>query len=114
MRIIVCGGRNYDQKEIIFHELDKLHAANEITAVIQGGARGADLIAKEWAIARNIYCITYPAEWELYGKAAGFKRNVEMADTRPDLVVAFPGGRGTESMKRIAQSRGIPVIEPIV
>jgi len=52
------------------------------------------------------------AKWSKHGRAAGPIRNQEMIDEcKPDLVVAFPGGRGTADMVRRAKAAGIRVIE---
>jgi hypothetical protein len=82
--------------------------------VIEGGARGADALAASWV--RNpgwegtVEHEQYPAEWSLHGKAAGPIRNQEMLDVgKPDVVYAFPGGRGTADMVRRANKAGIEV-----
>jgi hypothetical protein len=57
-------------------------------------------------------CLRVSAEWEKFGKKAGFIRNEKMlALGKPDLVVAFPGGVGTAMMVRLARKQGIRVIE---
>jgi hypothetical protein len=53
----------------------------------------------------------YKADWDTYGKSAGPIRNQKMLDTGIDYVIAFPGGRGTEHMKKIARKAGVTVIE---
>ena len=83
-----------------------------IALVIAGGARGADTIAAEWAKARDIPCEVYMADWDGLGPKAGPIRNQRMLDEgKPDLVVAFPGGRDTADMMRRARSAGVEVVE---
>lgn len=54
----------------------------------------------------------FPAKWKMYGRSAGAIRNaVMLSEFQPDIVVAFPGGRGTAHMVRIARAAGIDVIE---
>jgi hypothetical protein len=54
----------------------------------------------------------FPADWEKYGKAAGPIRNQQiLVEGKPDLVVAFQGGRGTANMVSRAQQAGVPVVE---
>lgn len=78
-------------------------------AMIEGGANGADHFAKAWAEERGIPFRTFHANWRMYGRAAGAIRNAQMlAEGKPDLVVAFPGGPGTADMVRRA---GINVME---
>lgn len=111
MKIIVCGGRNYLHTRRMFEVLDQIHAHRPITHLIHGGARGADSIADKWARERSIPIITcISADWEQHGRKAGWLRNLEMADMKPDLVIAFPGGKGTAMMKDIATQRRIEVV----
>jgi hypothetical protein len=84
----------------------------EIT-IVEGGARGADLMAKHWATLNNVPVEEYKADWDQYGKAAGPIRNKQMLDTGIDVVIAFPRGRatGTKHMMKIARETGVEVIE---
>lgn len=112
MRVLCCGGRDYPDQERVFTVLRKLHAEAGIDLVIQGGARGADYHARQWAQDTGTSCDTYEAAWEQYGGFAGPRRNAAMlADGRPDLVIAFPGGRGTADMVKKARKAGVEVIE---
>ncbi len=84
----------------------------DIDLIIQGGARGADHLAAQWAASRDVDCITVPARWDMHGKGAGPIRNQYMIDCyAPDLVVALPGGRGTADMVSRAKAAGIHVVE---
>ncbi len=110
MRVLVCGGRNYVDSSTVWGELDSLRRKHEFLFVIQGGAHGADQIAREWCMSRKQGFLTVDAEWEAHGKAAGPIRNQKMIDLyNPALVLAFPGGRGTADMVRRATTAGIPV-----
>lgn len=110
MRIIVCGGRNYRDWETMFSELDKRLAG--LSVIIQGGANGADRLAKDWATNNCVEWLEYKAPWAEFGKRAGPLRNAMMLhDGKPDLVLAFPGGSGTSDMIRRAKAAGIPVHE---
>ena len=112
LRVLVCGGRKYDNGIRLYGVLGKLHRTRGIAVVIQGGADGADTLAVKWAMANGVNTITYAAEWDKHGRAAGPKRNQAMVDREsPDLVVAFPGGRGTADMVRRARAAGIEVSE---
>lgn len=107
MRAIVCGGREYSDEATLFAALDSIKPA----LVIQGGAPGADRLALKWCHSRCIECWNMPADWKKHGKAAGPIRNQRMIDEgKPSLVIAFPGGRGTENMVQLAERAGIPVI----
>lgn len=118
MRVLVCGGRDYCDSSRVWGELDALHrtAKHDCMVVIQGGATGADCIAREWCCARYVRYENYPADWKAHGKAAGPMRNQRMLEQgQPDLVLAFPGGRGTADMVRRAKVAGIKVreLEPV-
>lgn len=103
MRILVTGGRNFRDWELMCLVLDKL----EPTVIIQGGARGADMMARQYANSRKMPRITYDYLSYL-GKAGGPARNDFMVrDCRADLCVAFPGGRGTEDCANNARAQGI-------
>ena len=109
MTILVCGGRTYRNHR---HVSKILGAIDGISLVIQGGADGADACARAWAAEQGIPCRTYEAGWTAYGRAAGPIRNQRMLDEgRPDLVVAFPGARGTLDMVQRAINAGVRVID---
>jgi hypothetical protein len=113
MRVLVCGGRNFDDVNAVHGALDAIHAETPITFIIEGGARGADSLAQFWALSNEIPGKSYPADWETHGRAAGPIRNLEMlTDGKPDLVVAFPGGRGTQNMVTQARLAGVRVLLP--
>jgi hypothetical protein len=114
MRILVCGGRDFNDSRAVFRALDELHASERgpITSLIEGGARGVDESAYGWALKKGLQHKTYPADWAANGKAAGPIRNaVMLRDGNPDLVMAFPGGRGTAHMVSLARKAGVEVIE---
>lgn len=109
MIVLVCGGRNYANAERVGNILDNL----TITMIVEGGAGGADGLARQWAYANDVEVRTFPANWGKYGRSAGPRRNRQMlAEGKPDLVVAFPGGRGTADMVRVAKEAGVQVIQP--
>lgn len=107
MRILVCGGREYCNREQLYDTLDSYPTP---AAIIEGGAQGADRFAREWATERGIQVETFPADWKTHGKSAGPIRNQQMLkEGRPDLVVAFAGGKGTQHMMTIARNAGVKV-----
>jgi hypothetical protein len=111
-RVLVCGGRDYSDADWLFGVLDHYHRAGAFECIIQGCARGADTLAGEWADARGVPVLPFPADWKRDGNAAGPIRNAQMLrEGRPSFVVAFPGGNGTDDMKRQAKRAGVPVLE---
>jgi SLOG family YspA-like protein len=115
VRVLVCGGRDFSQQthewSFLYKSLDEVRLTHGITHLIQGGARGADACARAWAIYNKVPFTEYPADWEKHGKGAGFIRNAQMLrEGKPDLVVAFPGGRGTDMMCELALKAGVEVV----
>lgn len=111
-RVLVCGGRNYDDRRSLDMVLDAAHSANPIVCLIHGAAQGADMLAADWALSHDVLCNAYPANWERDGKAAGPLRNQLMLDQgKPHIVIAFPGGKGTADMIRRSEASGVPVVK---
>jgi hypothetical protein len=91
VRVLVCGGRDYENTGALGQFMDELARRITITAVIEGDARGADRLAGEWARRHGIENIKFCADWEKLRRKAGPIRNQLMLDEgRPNLVVAFP------------------------
>ena len=110
MRILVCGGRDYRNKTILYSVLEDINSQHHIEAIIEGDAQGADRIAGWWAQKNGVKNEKYVAEWNKYGKSAGHIRNKRMIDEgKPTLVIAFPGGAGTKNMIEQAEKAGIEV-----
>jgi hypothetical protein len=132
MRLLVCGGRSYGrvpdgcppdqirshaevaarQSFLLRETLDVIHQATPIAVVIHGAAAGADAHADSWARLKGISVEPYKANWRTHGAKAGPIRNQQMLDAgKPDMVVAFPGGRGTADMVKRAKAAGIRLME---
>lgn len=115
MRVLICGGRNFSDRDLMSRMLMRFKPDNVATdasehVFILGGAPGADTLAEEWADVFGIRKRLFPADWQTHGKAAGPIRNQRMLDEgRPDLVIAFPGGVGTHDMVRRARKAGVEV-----
>jgi len=108
VRVLVCGSRRFDNRDKLFHTLDELNAsAPEFLEIVSGGARGADELAREWAVKNGVDHHIFYARWEQEGRSAGPRRNQRMIDTRPDVVIAFKPHsvgptKGTDHMLRLA------------
>lgn len=116
MKLLVCGSREFNSYEILKTKLDaviKTLNTSDIT-IIHGGAEGADRLAGQYALDNQINCMCIPAKWKLYGKSAGFRRNIEMINmlSSRDLVVAFSvnQSKGTQHTIDNATSKNIKVI----
>lgn len=110
-RLLVCGGRDFQDMDFLEWAMADVRPWCVLRPlVIQGGAKGADALAKRYAAAMGWPCAELPALWDNYGKRAGSLRNEWMLDLlMPDLVIALPGGKGTAHMVRIATKAGIDV-----
>lgn len=104
MVALVCGGRDFNDYEIVKSALDALPFTPSI--IVHGDATGADRLAQRWAIERGIHSAAVPALWKVLGKRAGSERNKTMLLLQPKYVVAFPGGAGTAGYDTPGQSGG--------
>lgn len=107
-RTLVCGGRDYKDAATVAAML----SATKPETLIHGGAAGADTLAGTWwkRFGPN-YALVFMADWDRHGRRAGPIRNAHMlAEGKPDFVLAFPGGRGTEDMVTKAKAAGVPVL----
>jgi hypothetical protein len=115
VRLLVCGGRDYSDRERLFRILDAAMRGLTFEVLIHGGATGADALAADWAKARGVKPLPFPiskADWDRYGKGAGPRRNEKMLrEGAPTLVIAFPGKDGTADMVRRAKAAGLRVVE---
>ena len=112
MRILVTGSRDWEDEGVISVALYEHGRIGLDTTLVHGNARGADLIAADWA---QILCWRierHPAEWEKHGKAAGYIRNKEMVDAGADICLAFirNKSKGATMCADLAEKAGIPTI----
>lgn len=113
-RVLVTGSRDWDDRDAVHAQLDRLHREHGNVEVIEGGATGADTHAREWATAKGRPLKTYKADWKKHGRSAGPRRNQQMLDeAKPERVIAFSrdleSSRGTKDMVRRARKAGVPV-----
>ena len=112
MRVLVCGGRDYSDKAKLNQVLNEVHRGYRITTIIEGDASGADRLAGTWARLHNVPNLKFPAHWRVHGYVAGHIRNKQMLEEgKPDLVIAFPGGKGTMNMVEQAKRAGVITIQ---
>ena len=118
LRIIVAGSRDFDDQSMMNVLLDDYIDGydKENVVIISGTARGADSMGEEYAKNAGLRCKRFPADWDTYGKRAGYLRNVQMADyamadNSNGVLYAFWNGesKGTGHMIQIAKSRGLKV-----
>jgi hypothetical protein len=109
MRLIIAGSRAFTNYQLLCQTLAP--ERSRITQVITGGAHGADQLGYRWAWKHAITHQLFRAEWERFGKAAGVRRNHQMAQAG-DMLVAFWDGQspGTEHMVQVMRQVGKPAV----
>jgi len=106
--IIVAGGRDFNNYELLKEKLDKLHRHFGGFEVVSGKARGADSLGERYALENNLPIAEFPADWDKHGKKAGFLRNADMADYADGCIVFWDGvSKGTQHMINLAKEKGI-------
>lgn len=110
MRIIIAGGRNFKDYELLKHECDKIISTYNIKnpEIISGNAKGADLLGEKYADENNLTVHHFLPNWFKYGRSAGIRRNKQMAENS-DMLIAFWDGKskGTKNMINQAELVGL-------
>lgn len=104
-KLIVAGGRDFTDRALLEAEILSL-VNNELSestvSIVSGMARGADRLAWEYAKSKNMVCYEFPADWNKYGKSAGYRRNSEMAEFADGLLLFWDGrSKGSGHMLNI-------------
>ena len=112
-KLIVAGGRDFTDYEAAASEITALangELGERAVSIVSGMARGADALAAQFARDNNIKLYEFPADWDKYGKRAGYLRNAEMADFADGLLAFWDGeSRGTKHMIETMQNLRKPV-----
>jgi hypothetical protein len=106
MKTIISGGRDYQLTEDDYYRLAEIN----ITEVVSGCARGADIGGELYATNMKLPIKRFPADWGRHHVAAGPIRNKAMAEYA-DACVVFPGGKGTDNMFEQATKKGLIVFD---
>ena len=112
MKILIVGSRAFNDYNLLKNTIDNILAeknCKENIEIVNGGAKGADSLAEQYAKEKGYALRIFPADWNQYGKSAGYKRNIEMHDyiSRFDdrCCVAFWDGesKGTQHSFELAK-----------
>lgn len=109
MKTIIAGSRTITDLRLLEQTIEE--SGFVITEVICGGARGVDDLGRKWAGNGNrIPVKMFPAKWDVFGKSAGYKRNIEMVEYGEALIALWDGhSLGTKHMIDVATSKGLKV-----
>ena len=109
-KVAFTGGLNFNDHQLIWDRLDKVHAKHPDMVLLHGGSpKGAERIAARWADHRKVPQIAFKPDWTKHAKAAPFKRNDQMLDVLPIGIVVFPGTGIQDNLADKARKMGIPV-----
>lgn len=106
IKIVIAGSRNFDNFIFLMSRMDFLLGKSNLedVQIISGTARGADQLGERYASMRGIKVLRMPAEWDKFGKSAGYMRNEEMAQEATHCVVFWDGvSKGTKHMMDLAK-----------
>ncbi len=104
VKIIVAGSRSFDDYKLMEEKLDELIRGRKNTEIVSGTAKGADLLGERYARERGFEIKRFPADWDKFGKKAGYLRNEQMAKYANACVCFWDGNsRGTKSMIDLAE-----------
>lgn len=110
--MLVTGGRDYKNDFFVsmaLSEVNEVLTGKAVTLIV-GDATGVDTFARKAALEFRWNVEVFKADWDEHGKAAGPIRNGRMINEgQPDIVLAFPGGRGTANCVKQAEEAGVPV-----
>ena len=111
LKVIIAGGRdyyNYEQLENRCNHILQHHLPN--VEIVSGTARGADQVGEQYAKKHHLGLKLFPADWDTFGKSAGYRRNTEMAEYADGLIAFWDGkSRGTKHIIDLATTAGIEV-----
>lgn len=108
-KVIVAGSRGFNDYKLLKDTLDYL-LQNKLpdVLIVSGTARGADTLGEKYAVEKGIDFVEFPANWDEFGKSAGYRRNAEMADYSDACIVFWDGkSRGTKHMIDLAEKKSL-------
>ena len=109
-KVAFTGGFEFNDHQLIWDRLDKVHAKHPDMVLLHGGSpKGAERIAARWADHRKVPQIAFKPDWTKHAKAAPFKRNDQMLEILPVGVMVFPGTGIQDNLADKARKMGIPV-----
>ena len=110
IKVIIAGGRDFHDYSLLESMCDLAFKRYGQIEVVSGCAKGADELGERYANERGHLIKRFPADWDKYGKSAGYRRNNEMADYAGALLAFWDGSsKGTQHMINLAKNKGLAV-----
>jgi hypothetical protein len=110
MKLIIAGGRDFSNYDLLIESVNLIIPGVPGVEIVSGGAKGADNLGERFAIDNNLQIKRFPAEWDKYGKSAGYRRNSDMADYADSCICFWDGqSKGTNHMINLAKQKGLSV-----
>jgi hypothetical protein len=111
MKVIIAGGRTFSDYDLLCQKCDKALSLQTEIEIVSGAANGADKLGEKYANEKGYPIKQFPADWDKYGKSAGYRRNEEMAKYADALIAFWDGkSKGTNHMIDLAKHYGLNVV----
>ncbi len=116
MKLIIAGGRNFHNYEQLCKVCDNILQDQTNIEIVSGAYyKGADKLGEQYAAEKGFRLTKFPADWNRFGKAAGPKRNEQMANYADALIAFWDGkSKGTKHMIGLANKRKLNVLISII
>jgi hypothetical protein len=113
MRVIIAGSRTIGNYRLVEDAVKE--CGWPITEVVCGKAKGVDTLGESWGFNHQVNIRYFPADWNKFGRKAGFLRNMEMAEYGEALILIWDGeSKGSKMMLDIARKKGLKIYEKVV
>jgi ABC-type enterochelin transport system substrate-binding protein len=110
LKVIIAGGRDFKNYELLKEKCQKILANQKEVIIISGGANGADKLGEQYAQEYGHKVEKFLADWDKFGKSAGYIRNKEMADNADALIAFWDGvSKGTKHMIDLAKEKELKI-----
>lgn len=110
MKVIIAGSRDFNDYEKLKEVCDYMLSRQTDVEIVSGAARGADILGEQYAKEKGHSLKQFPAEWDKFGKRAGYLRNEDMAKYSDALIAFWDGkSKGTEHMINLAKKHNLKV-----
>ena len=110
MKVVIAGGRSFSDYDFLLEKCNEILQSEENIEIVSGTANGADKLGEKYAKEKGYSIKQFPADWNTFGKSAGYIRNEEMAKYG-DMLIAFWDGesKGTKHMIDLAEKHNLRI-----